>query len=226
MKGSRTLDANSPHSSTSDNSLNGNKITNLRQHNINGTKETVSHAHSHSHSSHHSHSHNNSTATNGSSSTKAPTKKSSSGSLEKGYATQHVKTNLSGTPIFSDSKKLEDRFIKSLKSHYHDGVPEPGRSNQWPYLGYMLNGFKNLFLTFYFNWTLIFTNPLSSILFIAVYPTTVIFLVLFEIGLKLFMEKWGGAKLVRYISLKHGQGILDNNNNTYNYNNAQLLFLL
>ncbi|KAI8645141.1 Alpha/Beta hydrolase protein, partial [Parasitella parasitica] len=80
------------------------------------------------------------------------------------------------------------------------------RSRPWPYLGYMINGFKNLFLTFYFNWPMLFTAPISSAALIFVYPSSVTFLVLFEIGLKLFMETWRGNEVVRYISLKYGQG--------------------
>ncbi|KAI8881910.1 alpha/beta-hydrolase [Backusella circina FSU 941] len=85
-------------------------------------------------------------------------------------------------------------------------LPEPGRVKSWPYLGYMLNAYKNLFLTFYFNWPMIFTSPISSAAFLTVYPTTVVFLLVFEFGLKLFMEKWGGAKLVKFISIKYGHG--------------------
>lgn len=53
---------------------------------------------------------------------------------------------------------------------------------------------------------MLFTAPISSAALILVYPTSVTFLVLFEMGLKLFMETWKGAEVVRYISLKYGQG--------------------
>jgi hypothetical protein len=53
---------------------------------------------------------------------------------------------------------------------------------------------------------MLFTAPISSAAFITVYPTTVVFLVAFELALKLFMETWGGTEVVRYISLKYGQG--------------------
>lgn len=201
MKGSRSLDASSTHSSTSEgSSVNGHKVTNVKQQQ--GNKDA--HNHSHSHSRGHSVVSNNST-----SSSKLPSKKSSLSNvhavLDKEFTTQHVKTNLSGAPIFIDVKQQGNKFLRSLR-HHQNGIPEPGRSKQWPYLGYMINGFKNLFLTFYFNWSMIFTAPISSAFLITVYPISVIFLILFEMGLKLFMEKWGGAQVIRYISLKFGQG--------------------
>jgi hypothetical protein len=117
---------------------------------------------------------------------------------------QHAKTTIRGSPLniipnAGPSKKR--RIFSSAVS-----LPEPGRVKSWPYLGYMLNAYKNLFLTFYFNWPMIFTSPISSAAFLTVYPTTVMFLLAFEFGLKLFMEKWGGAKLIKFISLKYGHG--------------------
>lgn len=181
VKGSRSLDAGSNHSS--DSSVN-NKITNMKP-----AKDI--------HASGHAHSHSNSSIT-------SSVIKKALGN-EKDYTSQHAKTSLSGAPIFLDSKKPSNRFLRSLQQ-YQNGIPEPGRSKNWPYLGYMVNGLKNLILTFYFNWTMVFTAPISSAAFIIGYPTTVTFLVLFEIGLKLFLENWGGTQVVRYISLKFGQG--------------------
>lgn len=159
------------------------------------------HAHQHSSHHHHSHSHSNSSITSSNSTSSSMHKKTS---FHEPLATsQHVKTSLSGTPIFIDSSTGSKKKFRRT-----NGIPEPGRSKPWPYMGYMINGFKNLFLTFYFNWPMLFTAPISSAAFIIVYPTTVTFLVLFEIGLKVFMEKWGGAQVVRYISLKFGQGIV------------------
>lgn len=155
--------------------------------------------HAHQHAHHHSHSRSNSTSTSTSS---LHHKKSSSSSLNGDLPTsQHVKTNLSGTPILMDTYKDHKKFWRR-----ESGIPEPGRSQSWSYLGYMINGFKNLVLTFYFNWPMLFTAPISSAAFLLVYPSSVLFLVLFEIGLKVFMEKWGGTQVVRYISLKFGQG--------------------
>lgn len=121
---------------------------------------------------------------------------------EQDDTSRHATTSLSGHPIFIE-RRPTSHFLSSLR---HEGIPEPGRARHWPYFGYMVNGFKNLFLTFYFNWSMIFTAPLSSAAFIVVYPTTVTFLVLFEMGLKLFMETWRGAEVVRYIALKYGEG--------------------
>jgi len=201
VKGSRSLDATSIHSSASDSSTyNNSKVTNLKQPHYAKDIHTQSHPH------HHGHSHNNSL------STAATTKKVHLSpppmhiSIEKDYSTQHAKTSLSGNPIFLESKKSGNKFLRSLQ-HQQTGVPEPGRGKSWPYLGYMINSLKNFALTFYFNWTMILTAPISSIAFIIVYPTTVSFLVVFEIGLKLFMEKMGGAEVIRYISLKFGQGM-------------------
>ncbi|GAN00604.1 lipase, class 3 [Mucor ambiguus] len=165
-------------------------------------KEDPNHTH-HSHHHHHDnsyggHSRTSSTVTNAS--------KKSNGSqnhkLGEKNESGHVTTSVSGIPIFID-KKQGHSLLRSLRQQ---GIPEPGRSRSWPYLGYMVNGFKNLFLTFYFNWTMLFTAPISSAALILVYPTSVTFLVLFEMGLKLFMETWKGAEVVRYISLKYGQG--------------------
>lgn len=179
------MDAGSNHSSDSGSN---NKITNMKP----PTKDMHAYGHAHSNS--------NSSVTSSSNTT---LKKVPSLTAEKDYTSQHAKTSLSGVPIFLDNKKPGSKFLRNLQ---HGGIPEPGRSKNWPYLGYMMNGFKNLVLTFYFNWTLILTAPISSVVFILVYPSTVTFLVLFEIGLKLFLEKWGGAQVVRYISLKFGQG--------------------
>ncbi|KAI9031535.1 Alpha/Beta hydrolase protein [Phycomyces nitens] len=90
-----------------------------------------------------------------------------------------------------------------------DGVAEPSRSKPRPYLSYMLNTYKNLFLTFYFNWTMIFTAPISSLAFVIVYPTAVVLLFIFEIGLKVFMDYLGGAAFVHYIGGKYGEGAPD-----------------
>lgn len=205
MKGSRSLDASSTHSSTSESSsVNGHKVSNVKQQQANNGYKDAHHHHSHSHSRGPS----NGTISSNSSS-KLPSKKTSLSNvhavLDKEFTSQHVKTDLSGAPIFIDASKHGNKFLRTLR-HHQSGIPEPGRSKQWPYLGYMINGFKNLFLTFYFNWTMIFTAPISSAILVTVYPISVIFLIVFEIGLKLFMEKWGGAQVVRYLSLKFGQG--------------------
>ncbi|KAF1807052.1 Alpha/Beta hydrolase protein [Mucor lusitanicus] len=163
-------------------------------------KEDPNHTH-HSHHHHQDgsragHSRTNSTATNASKKSNGSQHRKLGEKDESGHAT----TSVSGIPIFID-KKQGHSLLRSLRQQ---GVPEPGRSRSWPYLGYMVNGFKNLFLTFYFNWTMLFTAPISSAALILVYPTSVTFLVLFEMGLKLFMETWKGAEVVRYISLKYG----------------------
>lgn len=196
MKGSRSLDASSQISNSSSDTS---KVTNMKQPLY--AKEDPNHTHhSHHHhdGSHAGHSRTNSTATNASKKSNGSQHRKPSERDESGHAT----TSVSGIPIFID-KKQGHSLLRSLRQQ---GVPEPGRSRSWPYLGYMVNGFKNLFLTFYFNWTMLFTAPISSAALILVYPTSVTFLVLFEMGLKLFMETWKGAEVVRYISLKYGQG--------------------
>ncbi|KAL7320973.1 hypothetical protein PS15m_000800 [Mucor circinelloides] len=72
------------------------------------------------------------------------------------------------------------------------------------YWRYAIGVYKNLFLVFYFNWFAIFTSPLSSLAFILVYPTLSSALFAFEIGLKIFMDYLGGAKLVERISQDYG----------------------
>ncbi|KAF7722570.1 hypothetical protein EC973_002960 [Apophysomyces ossiformis] len=88
-----------------------------------------------------------------------------------------------------------------------DGILEPSRAHPWPYLGYVLNTYKNLFLTFYFNWTMIFTAPLSSLAFVIAYPAAVVLLLIFEILLKVFLEYLGGEELFHYLSNNYGQGL-------------------
>jgi hypothetical protein len=216
VKGSRSLDAAS-HTGSSSSESSSKTSSGKHYSGPYGKEPNHSHAHSHAHNHAQSHSHgrsrsnshsrSNSTTTNNSSlhkkSSSHPASPSASTPLaaERDYTSRHATTNLTGTPIFIDKGKGHHGFLRSLQ-----GVPEPGRSRHWPYLGYMINGFKNLFLTFYFNWPMIFTAPISSAAFIIVYPTTVVFLVLFELGLKLFMETWGGAEVLRYISLKYGYG--------------------
>ncbi|KAG2206704.1 hypothetical protein INT47_003646 [Mucor saturninus] len=189
VKGSRSLDAGHP------NGLDPHgKVTN---------KPSIKDMHAYQHA----HSHSNSSVTSSHKRTPSMGHTMSEKDMYTNPQQHHAKTNLAGTPIFLDTKKPGNKLSRSLFSHYpNGGIPEPGRSKNWPYLGYMMNGFKNLVLTFYFNWTMILTAPLSSLAFIVVYPTTVTFLVLFEIGLKVFLEKWGGAQVARYISLKFGQG--------------------
>ncbi|KAG2237059.1 hypothetical protein INT48_001827 [Thamnidium elegans] len=205
VKGSRSLDASSIHSSTSDSSVNNNsKVTNLKQ------PHYAKEIHSNTHPPHHGHSHSHTNSLGSTGSTKKtphlpPSPPIMHVSVEKDYSTQHAKTSLSGNPIFLETKKPGNKFLRNLQQE-QSGVPEPGRSTSWPYLGYMMNSFKNFVLTFYFNWTMILTAPISSVAFIIVYPTTVSFLVVFEIGLKLFMDKLGGAEVIRYISLKFGHG--------------------
>ncbi|KAI7862927.1 Alpha/Beta hydrolase protein [Spinellus fusiger] len=70
----------------------------------------------------------------------------------------------------------------------------------------MFNAYKNLFLTFYFNWTMLISAPVSSMSFLVFFPTAVMFLFIFEVGLKVFMDYLGGVSLVRYISMKYGHG--------------------
>ncbi|CEP16589.1 hypothetical protein [Parasitella parasitica] len=189
MKGSRSLDASSNSSDTTA------KVTNVKQPLY--AKEDPNHSHNH----HHHHHQQEGRHSRTSSTTTTASKKSIHKATDRDDA-DHATTSVSGIPIFNDKK----HGLGLLKSFRQQGVPEPGRSRSWPYLGYMINGFKNLFLTFYFNWPMLFTAPISSAALIFVYPTSVTFLVLFEIGLKLFMETWKGAELVRYISLKYGQG--------------------
>ncbi|KAI9356069.1 Alpha/Beta hydrolase protein [Pilaira anomala] len=210
VKGSRSLDASSIHSSASESSTGGNnnaKVTNIKQPHYAKELNTQTNTHKHHHRSH-----SQTNSLNGSTTTvmkKAcqvpPLSPPMHISVEKDYSTKHAQTSLSGNPIFLETKKPGNKFLRTFQ-HHQMGVPEPGRSHSWPYLGYMLNSFKNFILTFYFNWTMIFTAPISSAAFILVYPITITFLVVFEIGLKLFLEKMGGTEVIRYISLKYGHG--------------------
>lgn len=72
------------------------------------------------------------------------------------------------------------------------------------YWRYVIGVYKNLFLAFYFNWTVIFTAPLSSLAFIFIYPVISYLLFAFEICLKIFMDYGGGTELSKRISLDYG----------------------
>ncbi|KAI9277390.1 Alpha/Beta hydrolase protein [Sporodiniella umbellata] len=74
------------------------------------------------------------------------------------------------------------------------------------YWRYVLGVYKNLFLSFYFNWFVIFTAPLSSFAFILAYPIISGLLFAFELGLKLFMDGLGGDHLAKLISRDYGGG--------------------
>ncbi|KAL0074819.1 Alpha/Beta hydrolase protein [Phycomyces blakesleeanus] len=114
----------------------------------------------------------------------------------------HIYTNLFGTPETEESEVSNTSWRMNA-----DGLAEPSRSKPRPYLSYMLNTYRNLFLTFYFNWTMIFTAPISSLAFVIVYPTAVVLLFIFEIGLKVFMDYLGGSAFVHYIGSKYGEGL-------------------
>ncbi|KAI8338817.1 Alpha/Beta hydrolase protein [Blakeslea trispora] len=74
------------------------------------------------------------------------------------------------------------------------------------YWRYALGVYQNLFLMFYFNWSTIFTSPLSAFAFIFTYPIIAVALFLFEVGLKIFMDGLGGNELVSLISRDFGYG--------------------
>ncbi|KAF7731222.1 hypothetical protein EC973_000638 [Apophysomyces ossiformis] len=109
---------------------------------------------------------------------------------------KHTETNVFGVPV---SNASQWRTIST-------GILEPGRSKPRPYLDYVFSTYKNMFITFYFKWSMFLTSPLSSIAFLTIYPTLVIALLLFEIGLKVFMEVLGGNELAQYLSIQYGQG--------------------
>jgi hypothetical protein len=103
--------------------------------------------------------------------------------------------------ILPDPKGLFERLIYWI---HH----ERKRAKPSGYWRYVIDVYKNLFLTFYFNWTMLFTAPLSSIAFILVYPTAGFLLFAFEIGLKVFMDFLGGAKIMKRWSETYANGIL------------------
>ncbi|ORE03889.1 alpha/beta-hydrolase [Rhizopus microsporus var. microsporus] len=74
------------------------------------------------------------------------------------------------------------------------------------YWRYVIGVYKNLFLSFYFNWFAIVTSPLSSLAFLISYPIISGILLAFELGLKLFMDGLGGSHLVKLISRDYGSG--------------------
>ncbi|KAI8066287.1 Alpha/Beta hydrolase protein [Gilbertella persicaria] len=184
VKGSRSLDAS--HSESS-------KVTHMKQ-----PHHSIGHYSTPIDTYHHTHSRSNSTQK------KSTSLNSTSMQPERDYTSRHAKTSLSGTPIFIEKKQSHYSLLKAFQQQ--QGTPEPVRSRPWPYLGYMINSFKNLFLTFYFNWPLFFTAPVSSAALLMVYPTTMTFLVMFEIGLKLFMVKLEGWRILKYMSVKYGEG--------------------
>lgn len=74
------------------------------------------------------------------------------------------------------------------------------------YWRYVIGVYKNLFLSFYFNWFAIVTSPLSSLAFLISYPIISSILLAFELGLKLFMDGLGGSHLVKLVSRDYGSG--------------------
>ncbi|KAI8337028.1 Alpha/Beta hydrolase protein [Chlamydoabsidia padenii] len=66
---------------------------------------------------------------------------------------------------------------------------------------------KNLALTLYFNWTMVFYAPLSALATVVVYPTFMVALLLIELFLKLFMDVLGGQKLILFWSQRYGNGL-------------------
>ncbi|KAI8974126.1 Alpha/Beta hydrolase protein [Pilobolus umbonatus] len=113
----------------------------------------------------------------------------------------HVMTQICGRPVFMDTNRS---FTASYRISGYNA--RPGRTKRWPYLGYMINSLKSILLTFYFNWSMTFTAPLSTFALVTIYPTLVCFLVVFEVLLKVFMEGMDGARLMRYLSVKYGEG--------------------
>lgn len=89
-------------------------------------------------------------------------------------------------------------FIYHLRSK-----PKYRPSGYWRYV---IGVYKNLFLSFYFNWFAIVTSPLSSLAFLISYPIISSILLAFELGLKLFMDGLGGSHLVKLVSRDYGSG--------------------
>lgn len=82
----------------------------------------------------------------------------------------------------------------------------PTRTLSEPYMQYALTMAKNLALTLYFNWTMVFYAPLSALATVVVYPTFMVALLLIELLLKLFMDVLGGEKLILYWAHRYGKG--------------------
>lgn len=116
----------------------------------------------------------------------------------------HKKQNCQDQPSLPKPEDLTEYliyYVNRLLAYTNKKKIRP--SGYWRYV---INVYKNLFLAFYFNWVVIFTSPLSSLAFIFTYPIISVFLFIFEIGLKLFMDGLGGAKLVKRISDDFGDG--------------------
>ncbi|CAO3590743.1 unnamed protein product [Absidia cylindrospora] len=83
----------------------------------------------------------------------------------------------------------------------------PARTVSEPYMEYASTMAKNLLLTLYFNWTMVFYAPLSALATVIVYPTFMVVLFLLELLLKLFMDILGGGKLILYWGQRYGEGL-------------------
>ncbi|KAI8098630.1 Alpha/Beta hydrolase protein [Halteromyces radiatus] len=83
----------------------------------------------------------------------------------------------------------------------------PVRTFSQPYSQYAMTMAKNLILTLYFNWTMIFSAPLSALATVIVYPTFMVALLFVELFLKLFLEGMGGHQLILYLSSRYGKGL-------------------
>lgn len=101
---------------------------------------------------------------------------------------------------------LPNIVSKAGRWRRHKTILIPGRYFSQPYLHYALSMTKNLILTFYFNWTMIFYAPLSALATIIVYPSCMGILLILELILKLSLEVLGGNSYLVYLSNRYGKG--------------------
>ncbi|KAI9305123.1 Alpha/Beta hydrolase protein [Cunninghamella echinulata] len=89
----------------------------------------------------------------------------------------------------------------------HKSILIPSRYFSQPYLHYAFSMAKNLILTLYFNWTMLFYAPLSFLACVIVYPSCMTILLILELVLKLLLEVFGGNSYLLYLSHQYGKGL-------------------
>ncbi|RUP48002.1 Alpha/Beta hydrolase protein [Jimgerdemannia flammicorona] len=115
-----------------------------------------------------------------------------------------------------DVSRLARRHVTQVTSTEADGsttiqhliglVPKRDSNSNHPYIRYALRTYRNLFLTFLFNWNMIFTMPFNTVLLLTVYPGLVIGLLILELMFWLLMDRFGGNALISGWSDKFGGG--------------------
>jgi hypothetical protein len=94
-------------------------------------------------------------------------------------------------------------FRRNLPKNW---LPEPTRATSWPLVNFAVRTYTNLFLTFVFDYSMLFVSPVNAVMVLTVYPFMILLLITVEVSLKIFLDFLGGQELVTYLSLRYGGG--------------------